>query len=260
MGQAPGAGRLHLLHRRLPRDHAALRRDGASGPHVRDGGQLPGGGARPGPLHDLRTVRCAGAHGAGVGLQHRHAAGRSGADDAVQGQGGRDGVRAGGTAELSGAPGGRHLALSSDGGAGRGGPAPASRADARDRTPVEPPVRGVLPGAAGTRGRGRPDPRAGWRGEDEQVARQHGRDAGLAGADRTARAHCGDGPAARPAQRPGTPGGVQRLRAAPVLHLRRAARRDRPGLPLRGARVRGVQAGAGGGDRAGVRAHAGAGR
>ena len=109
-----------------------------------------GGRARPGALHPLSSVRRPRAHRALLAALGGHRARRPQPHAPVQGQVGAP-ARAGlgGALLLPGAAGRRRARLQGDRGPGRRGPAPARRADARDRAPLQRALRrGPAPATA----------------------------------------------------------------------------------------------------------------
>ena len=117
--------------------------------HAADRRPDAGGRDRSGAGDGVRPVARARAHPAGVGARRLHRFRSGQPDDPVQGQVGAPRVRRGdrGPVHLSGADGGRHPALPDRAGAGRGGPAAASRAHPRSRRALQRSLRADVPGA-----------------------------------------------------------------------------------------------------------------
>ena len=195
-----------------------------AGARWRSGCSRPG--LDPAVSHAVRAVGRAGTYRAGVDLQHRHAAGRARAADAVQGQVAAAGERERGPAQLSDPAGGGHPAVSRRPRAGGRGPGAAPRAVARDRAAVERAVRarrGLLPRAAAAahadaahHGTRRP-------GEDVEVDGQHHRPARVARGDLGEAAAGGD--RSRSGSRRRIPG--RRRCATSITCTRRSVRRRR---------------------------------
>ena len=135
--------------------------------------QLIAMGLDPEQLHVVRPVARPRARPAGLGARLHHRVRRGRADDAVQGQvrQGRPGPDDGRAVHLSGPAGRRHPALPGRPRACRRGPAPAPRADARSRRPVQPPVRRHVRAARAAHPQGRREDHRppGPDGQDEQV-------------------------------------------------------------------------------------------
>src|SRR2546426_500313 len=203
---------------------------------------------RPGAGRRLRAIARPRAHGALLAPEHRRAAGRARASDAVQGQGAAPGERAGGAPDLSRAPGGRRAPVRGNTRAGWRRPAPAPRADAGDRAPLEHAVRErvLASRAAGAALDRETRPRARRSGQDVQEPRQHDRPL------RFARDHLGEAqarghrPGARYAEGPGQPRRLQHLHHSPGLLAAGHARAGGAQLPHCRMGLPRLQAGAGG--------------
>src|SRR5438105_916843 len=239
---------LPLLGGGPARHHAGLRPRDPVAAHDRHGGRAVRLRARLRACDRVRAVARAGARRAELALEHRHAARGARAPDAVQGQGAAPGERARGTPELSRAPGGRRPPVRSNPRARGRRPAPAPRADARNRPPLEQPFRGWLhvPGAPGVALDGQTGARARRSGQDVEEPRQHDRSV------RLTRDHLGKAQArrhrsgARHPQGPGQSGRLQHLHDPPGLLPDRHDQAGGAQLPHRGVGLSRLQAGAGG--------------
>src|SRR5438105_8961285 len=253
---------LPLLGGGPARHHAGLRPRDAVTAHDRHGGRAVRLRARRRAGDRVRAVARAGARRAELALEHRHAARGARAPDAVQGQGAAPGERARGAPELSRSPGGRRPPVRSNPRARGRRPAPAPRADARDRPPLEQPFRGWLrlSGAPGVALDGQAGARARRSGQDVEEPRQHDRPIRVTRDDlgeAQARRHRSG---ARHPQGPGQSGRLQHLHDPPGFLPTRHDQAGGAQLPHGGVGLSRLQAGAGGQYDSRADAHPRAGR
>ncbi len=164
-----------FIDRRLALAHHRLRRPGRRArERARGRDRLAGGGARPGALDAVHPEpRAAARRAAPAALDDRaRAVARARAD--VQGAAAEplgEGPLDLRLPRLPAAADGRHRRLQGRRGAGRRGPGPARRDRARDRAPLQQPLRRGVPRAADAADRGEAHPRH-RRPEDVEVVRQ----------------------------------------------------------------------------------------